>query len=1278
MKPLTSIACVAWAVIALLVAPARSAEPPPVVGANLVNEPYKQTAQEQEATFQALQSAGVHVIRAGIPDNDAGLAFAQRAYAHGIRIEWLLWISPDPGTPWPKLPDAYKGKSFWRGYPLSTANADAFKAAFGRQLAELEIKGVVLAGFELGNEINWTGFNADFPLPAQGRILNGADLANDPEGRKIAQGYLRYIDTLAALKDVRDHSTFNQRTPILSAGLSDPTGSETWLRSVRADAVSAPATLHFLQAHGLDGLVDGYGLHLYPYASGPGTPQGLAALRAHLEANGLSECQPPGAAKGKPCWITEWNFNGLKGLGACPVDDAMRLQAVRDMRGVFGELASRNRLGGALYYTWQGALHAPAEDHDSAFLCGAVTPSGRLAVAPIAGSVAASSTAAAHAETIKPRPCDIYAAARTPCVAAHSTVRSLYAGYAGALYQVEKVSDSATQNIGLLADGYANAAAQDAFCENTTCIITRIYDQSPRHNDLTIASGGHYKGSGPNGSDLGAAADALPVTAGGHQVYGVSISPGMGYRDNRTSGIAVKGEPEGMYMVSSGTHYNSGCCFDYGNAETSGTDTGAGHMDAVNVSRDLEWPDCRNGPAEPGVQADLENGIFHWDKRSCNPASNVGGGPRPFISAWLKNDGRTRFALKWGDARSGGLNTIYAGALPTGYAPMRQEGAILLGIGGDNSHASAGSFFEGVMTASLPTDSADDAVQADIVAVGYGAPTGVSGTLAPGSEVSLRATTACCTGDFVRDANGAAVISPITTTSVGSDKEDATWIVRRGLGDKACVSFESSNHPGDFLGHQNAALRVLPFDGTVQGRSDATFCPQPGKNGKGSAFQSKDEPTGYIRHYLGKLYVASDGGANPWDAGAHWSDDVSFIVGPPLTADTAGGGAVVPGTRLAPLAPLEFGIDRSNMATQWTLGWPQEPKVSPFLAADYNKPGNFEARRVAVMDGIARVHAGWFRDGLGDPAQGIDLLKLVHARGMKMLAIVSGAATDYPKGAYVGKEQSGCQWGTYPLSKIDIAAFQKRIEAELAAVRAAGETVDAFEIGNELDLYCNDADNPTGADWARHQWKWFLSPAQVQAFTRGYAPFLAASVASIRKYFPQARIITYGNSMPASAPLIEALAHVQGADGKVTDYTRLVDGYGAHLYPNSTTTLAMVQETTGELRVEAAHYPHAGQKPIWITEWNPAGSSWWNGQPWYFQYDAHGQPGGDLNKADPGGVYRAMDRAGAIRAFDHDVLEALRASAAAPVNISHVFYYAYDSGGPSPKCAHVKYGWPTS
>src|SRR5262245_34721563 len=91
-------------------------------------------------------------------------------------------------------------------------------------------------------------------------------------------------------------------------------------------------------------------------------------------------------------------------------------------------------------------------------------------------------------------PCDIYAAAGNPCVAAHSTTRALYAAYDGPLYQVLRQSDGKTIDIGVVrpttapipdAGGYANAAGQDAFCAHTYCWIIKIYDQSPKHNDLT-------------------------------------------------------------------------------------------------------------------------------------------------------------------------------------------------------------------------------------------------------------------------------------------------------------------------------------------------------------------------------------------------------------------------------------------------------------------------------------------------------------------------------------------------------------------------------------------------------------------------------------------------------------------------------------------------------------------------------------------------------------------------------------------------------------------------
>jgi hypothetical protein len=314
--------------------------------------------------------------------------------------------------------------------------------------------------------------------------------------------------------------------------------------------------------------------------------------------------------------------------------------------------------------------------------------------------------------------CDIYRAAGTPCVGAYSTVRALYAAYRGPLYQVTRASDGTARQIRpLTARGVADAAAQDRFCAGTACTITEVYDQSPEHNNLGI------EGAGGNGAaDVGATASALPVTVHGHEAYGIKISAGTGYRDDTTTGVAVHGEPEGMYMVTSSQFVNGQCCFDFGNAETSNDDTGNGHMDAVSYStRCARFSPCYG--TGPWVQADLENGLFQSSQGFSENPLNTGLSV-PFVTALLKNNGQNYFALKVGNAQSGALTTNYAGLLPTiqggGYSPMQQEGAIVLGTGGDNSNLGTGYFYEGVMTAGLPTDTADDAVQAGIVAAGYG------------------------------------------------------------------------------------------------------------------------------------------------------------------------------------------------------------------------------------------------------------------------------------------------------------------------------------------------------------------------------------------------------------------------------------------------------------------------------------------------------------------------------------------------------------------------------
>src|SRR5690242_16404873 len=88
-------------------------------------------------------------------------------------------------------------------------------------------------------------------------------------------------------------------------------------------------------------------------------------------------------------------------------------------------------------------------------------------VALVAGTVIAVLAPSTNALAATSQVCDIYAAGGTPCVSAHSTTRALLGAYNGPLYQVQRASDRASQDIGLLAaGGYANAAAQDSFCAN--------------------------------------------------------------------------------------------------------------------------------------------------------------------------------------------------------------------------------------------------------------------------------------------------------------------------------------------------------------------------------------------------------------------------------------------------------------------------------------------------------------------------------------------------------------------------------------------------------------------------------------------------------------------------------------------------------------------------------------------------------------------------------------------------------------------------------------------
>ena len=125
---------------------------------------------------------------------------------------------------------------------------------------------------------------------------------------------------------------------------------------------------------------------------------------------------------------------------------------------------------------------------------------------------------------------------------------------------------------------------------------------------------GGFSGPAMGGYNNVPVADWAPVNVMGHKVYGLFIAPGMGLRLNDPVGTAVDDQAEGQYWVISGHHYNSGCCFDYGNAETDSRDDGDGTMETTYFGNQPAW--YHGEEPGPWIMTDQENNLVRGSSPS--------------------------------------------------------------------------------------------------------------------------------------------------------------------------------------------------------------------------------------------------------------------------------------------------------------------------------------------------------------------------------------------------------------------------------------------------------------------------------------------------------------------------------------------------------------------------------------------------------------------------------------------------------------------------------------
>ncbi|WP_447007280.1 AbfB domain-containing protein [Saccharothrix isguenensis] len=148
--------------------------------------------------------------------------------------------------------------------------------------------------------------------------------------------------------------------------------------------------------------------------------------------------------------------------------------------------------------------------------------------------------------------------------------------------------------------------------------------------------------------------------------------------------------------------------------------------------------------------------------------------------------------------------------------------------------------------------------------------------LAVDRSVSLRTTTGPNLSLTHQD--DLAVTSEVTVTSDNPTKLAASFILRRGLADADCYSFESRQSPGHYLRGSQARVRKDADDGSTAFKQEATFCATYGNSGSELSFSWYPDRTRFLRTYDNEVWLAGNGGPLPSDNPTNWAADTTWKI----------------------------------------------------------------------------------------------------------------------------------------------------------------------------------------------------------------------------------------------------------------------------------------------------------------------------------------------------------------------------------------------------------------
>lgn len=294
-------------------------------------------------TMTEIAAAGFDSVRIGLKNPLSGTFRAlEAAKEAGLKVLVTVPLIDSAVARKDAMPRA-RNAHFFEAYGLTDIDPARYEARLGGMLARIIDEDLPVIGLEIGNELNWSGYNSDLPLTADGAYIEQDGDWTAADRARFEAGLDRYAALLWRTREMLAEDPRLADIEIVSAGLADI--NPGYIRRVGASYVVPEIVYRAFAERGLYDAIDAVGIHLYePLRNAEGVGDRPKRIAAQLATCGEAYFA------GKPCWITE--FGAALPAADCAAEDARRIQLMQPLLDHLARPENARRVPIGFYYDW--------------------------------------------------------------------------------------------------------------------------------------------------------------------------------------------------------------------------------------------------------------------------------------------------------------------------------------------------------------------------------------------------------------------------------------------------------------------------------------------------------------------------------------------------------------------------------------------------------------------------------------------------------------------------------------------------------------------------------------------------------------------------------------------------------------------------------------------------------------------------------------------------------------------------------------------------------------